>query len=249
MDERGWGPDRHLPEDHSWARELLGPYVLGALDLEEEKAVGWHIAWCAACQKEERGLRETHERLSAASIAASSAPSYLKAHVFSALPARDGSEAPAEVQRGSFRFTWRVGRMMMVATMVFLMVALPAMAFSAGLLDQGTTVALKPTKLAPGAGGGIEMQGSGPNRQANLEVWGLPQGDKDDHYELWFSNEGKRISAGTFKVDPKGQAKLSGAVPESPDGYQRVDVTLEKPSDTPDFSSAKAVLNGDLPKP
>src|ERR671933_593230 len=94
MDERGWGPDRHLPEDHSWARELLGPYVLGALDLEEEKAVGWHIAWCAACQKEERGLRETHERLSAASIAASSAPSYLKAHVFSALPARDGSEAP-----------------------------------------------------------------------------------------------------------------------------------------------------------
>jgi Anti-sigma-K factor rskA, C-terminal/Putative zinc-finger len=247
MDERGWGPDRHLPEDHSWARELLGPYVLGALDLEEEKAVGWHIAWCAACQKEERGLRETHERLSAASIAASSAPSYLKAHVFSALPARDGSETPAEVQRGSFRFTWRVGRMMMVATMVFLMVALPAMAFSAGLLDQGTTVALKPTELAPGAGGGIEMQGSGPNAQANLEVWGLRKTEQDEHYELWFSNQGKRISAGTFKVDPKGQAKLSGAVPELPGGYQRADVTLEKSSEKPDFSSAKAVLSGDLP--
>jgi hypothetical protein len=139
--------------------------------------------------------------------------------------------------------------MMMVATMVFLMVALPAMAFSSGLLDQGTTVALKPTKLAPEAGGGIEMQGSGgPNAQADLEVWGLPQGDKDEHYELWFSNEGKRISAGTFKVDPKGQAKLSGAVPESPGGYQRVDVTLEKSSEKPDFSSAKAVLSGDLPK-
>ena len=92
------------------------------------------------------------------------------------------------------------------------------------------------------------MQGSGPNAQANLEVWGLRKSEQDEYYELWFSNEAKRISAGTFKVDPKGQAKLSGAVPESPDGYQRVDVTLEKSSEKPDFSSAKAVLSGDLPK-
>ncbi|MBV9453708.1 MAG: anti-sigma factor [Rubrobacter sp.] len=246
MDKRGLGPDGHLPEDHSWAWELLGPYVLGGLDLEEEKRVGWHIAWCAACQEEERGLRETHERLSAASIAAASAPSYLKAHVFSALPARDGSETPSEVRRASFRFTWRVGRMMMVAAMVFLMVALPAMAFSSGLLDQGTTVALKPTELASGAGGGVDVQGSGRNVQANLDVWGLPPTGQDEYYELWFSNDGKRVSAGTFKVDPKGQAKLYGNVPELPSSYKHVDVTLEKPSEEPGSSSAKAMLNGDL---
>src|SRR5215210_1004097 len=239
MDDRGWGPDRHLREDHSWARELLGPYVLGALDLEEEKAVGWHIAWCAACQEEERGLRETHERLSAASIAAASAPSYLKAHVFSALPARDGSETPAEAQQGSFRFTWRVGRMMMVATMVFLMVALPAMAFSSGYFDQAKTVALKPTELASGAGGGVEVRGSGPNVQTNLEVWGLPRSGPDEYYQLWLSNDEKRVSAGTFKVDPKGQAKLSGGVPDLAGGYQHVDITLEKPSEEPSSSSAK----------
>ena len=248
MDERGWGPDEHLPEDHSWARELLGPYVLGALELEEEKAVGWHIAWCAACQEEERGLRKTHERLSAASIAAASAPSYLKAHVFSALPTHDGSETPTEVQRGSFRFTWRVGRMMMVAAMVFLMVALPAMAFSSGYFDQAKTVALKPTELASGAGGGVKVQGSGPNVQTNLEVWGLARTEPDKYYELWFSNDEKRVSAGTFKVDPKGQAKLSGGVPDLPGGYKHVDITLEKLSEEPDSSSAKAMLSGDLPK-
>jgi len=92
------------------------------------------------------------------------------------------------------------------------------------------------------------MQGSGPNAQANLEVWGLPKTDPEEYYELWFSNEGKRVSAGTFKVDPKGQAKHSGGVPDLPGGYQHVDVTLEKSSEKPDFSSAKAVLNGDLPK-
>ena len=246
MDERGWGPDEHLPEDHSWARELLGPYVLGALDLEEEKAVGWHIAWCAACQEEERGLRETHERLSAASIAAASAPSYLKAHVFSALPAHDGSETPTEVQRGSFRFTWRVGRMMMVAAMVFLMVALPAMAFSSGYFDQAKTVALKPTELASGAGGGVKVQGSGPNVQTNLEVWGLPQTGPDRYYALWFSNDEKRISAGTFTVDPDGRGKLSGSVPDLGSDYGRVSVTLEKSSEEPRVSSAKEVLSGTL---
>jgi hypothetical protein len=248
MDKRGWGPDGNLPEDHSWARELLGPYVLGALDLEEDKRVGWHIAWCATCQAEERGLRETHERLSAASIAATSAPSYLKAHVFAALPASDRSETPIEARRGSFRFTWRVGRMTMVAAMVFLMVALPAMAFSSGLLDQGTTVTLKPTDLSSGAGGGVDLQGAGRNAQTNLEVWGLPPNEANEYYELWFSDDGKRVSAGTFKVDPKGQAKLSGVVPELPSGYKRVDVTLEKSSERPDASSAKAVLSGDLPR-
>ena len=91
------------------------------------------------------------------------------------------------------------------------------------------------------------MQGSGPNAQANVEVWGLDQTKRDEYYALWFSNEGKRISAGTFKVDPKGQAKFSGAVPDLPGGYRRVDVTLEKSSEKPDFSSAKAVLSGDLP--
>jgi hypothetical protein len=249
MDERGWGPDRHLPEDHSWARELLGPYVLGSLDLEEEKAVGWHIAWCAACQEEERGLRETHERLSAASIAATSAPSYLKAHVFSALPARDGSETRAEVERGSFQFTWRVGRMMMVAAMVFLMVALPAVAFSAGFLDQPNMVALKPTAYAPAAGGGVTVQGTGPNVEANLDVWGLPPTGPDEYYELGFSNDGKRVSAGTFRVDPNGKAKFSGGVPDLPGGYQHVDITLNKSSEGPGSSSEKGVLTGDLPKP
>ena len=62
---------------HPWARELLGPFVIGALDLEEESAVEQHVAGCADCQEEERALRETHERLVGAFTAATSAPPHL----------------------------------------------------------------------------------------------------------------------------------------------------------------------------
>jgi hypothetical protein len=92
------------------------------------------------------------------------------------------------------------------------------------------------------------VQGSGPNVQTNLEVWGLPRTGPDEYYELWFSNDGKRVSAGSFKVDAKEQAKLSGGMPDLAGGYQHVDITLEKLSEEPDSNSAKVMLNGDLPK-
>ena len=38
--------------EHVWARELLGSYVLGGLDPEEEKAVKRHLDVCTACQDE-----------------------------------------------------------------------------------------------------------------------------------------------------------------------------------------------------
>ena len=76
-------------------RELLGPYVMGALDLEEERAVRLHLTRCAACRDEERGLRETHERLAGVSIAASFAPPDLKPRVLDAVAQGGGHEPGA----------------------------------------------------------------------------------------------------------------------------------------------------------
>ena len=50
----------HTLEEHLWARGLLGPYVLVNLEPDEERVLKQHVAGCAACQDEERGLRETH---------------------------------------------------------------------------------------------------------------------------------------------------------------------------------------------
>lgn len=249
MGERGQDPREDLRGEHPWAKELLGPYVLGALDLEEEREVGRHIAECAACQEEERGLRETHERLVGFSVAVSSAPPHLKEQVLAALPPHDRSGMPTGATRNPSWFTSRVGRLMVAAAIVLLMAALPAVAYSSGFFDRVRTSTLAPTGLAPEAGGGLTVRGSGPNVEANLEVWGLPRAGPDEYYELWFGKNGGRVSAGTFAVDPEGHGKLSGSVPQLEGDYQSIDVTLEKLPEEPRMSSAQIVLQGDLREP
>jgi hypothetical protein len=249
MNERRRDPNGHPPEEHSRARELLGPYVLGDLEPGEEWVVQRHVAECAACRDEERGLRETHEQLAGASIAASSVPLYLKERVLSALPARDGSVTPINARRRSFWFIPRVNRAVMAATMVLLIVVLPAVATSSGLFDHARMATLTPTEPASRAGGELEVQGSSPNVEANLEVWDLPQPGPNGYYELWFSNDGARVSAGTFTVNPDGRSELSGSVPRPAGDYQRVDITLEELAEEPRSDSAKVVLSGRLPEP
>jgi anti-sigma factor RsiW len=73
-----------------WVLKLLGPCVLGALNQEGEQEVERHLAGCLACRQEERGLRDTHERLAVVSIAVSSKPPDLKARILGALPSRGG---------------------------------------------------------------------------------------------------------------------------------------------------------------
>jgi Anti-sigma-K factor rskA, C-terminal/Putative zinc-finger len=250
MGERCQDPRGNLRGRHAWAWELLGPYVLGALDSKEEGAVERHVAECATCQEEERGLREAHEQLAGVSVAASTAPLHLKARVLAELPPQGDGETPTVAARSPFRFTPRMG-WLMAAAMVLLVVVLPAAAYSSGFFDQTRTATLAPTELAPGAGGGLEVRGSGPNVETSLEVWGLPQTGPDEYYELWFGNKDEkgRVGAATFTVDPEGGGKLSGSVPELVGTYQRIDVTLERFPEEPRIGSAKAVLSGDLGQP
>lgn len=243
------GDPREPREEHAWARELLGPYVLGALDPEEERTLVRHLAGCAVCRDEERGLRETHERLAGASIAASSAPPDLKARVLGALPRPGGSREATSggTARGILRGTLHARRAVAVAAAVLLFPAVLVVAYAMGLFDRtAETAALAPTELAPEAGGELEVRGSGPNKEAILEVWGLPETGPNEYYELWFGKEGGRVSAGTFAVDDRGRGELSASCPEVAGGYQRAGITLEQFPKEPRMDSARVVLRGDL---
>jgi anti-sigma factor RsiW len=89
-------PNGDPRKEHARAWESLGPYVIGALDPEEEQMVERHLARCAVCWQEERGLRETHERLAGVSTVFSSTPPDLKTRVLDALPQRgEGREVTA----------------------------------------------------------------------------------------------------------------------------------------------------------
>ncbi len=229
-------PDRGPREGHAWASDLLGPYVLGALDPEEEKAVERHLEMCAACRDEERDLRETHQRLAGASIAASSAPPELKARVLDGLSLRDGGGT----SRGSLRGA-------LAAVAVLLLFGVATVMYSLGLFGRtAETAALAPTELAPGAGGEIELRGTGSDTRARMEVWGLAETGPNEYYELWLGREEGRISAGTFTVDDGGRGEVSALCPEVVGGYERAGITLERFPEEPRMDSATVVLRGDL---
>jgi hypothetical protein len=242
-------PNGDPREEHAWTRELLGPYVIGTLDPEEERAVERHLTGCVACRKEERELRETHERLAGASIAASSAPPALKARILGALPQRGRSwgATSAETARDGRDLLSPARRVVVAAVLLLLLPARLVMAYSVGAFDRPEmTAALAPTELAPGAGGELEVRGSDSEVEANLEVWGLPETGPDEYYELWFGKEGGRVSAGTFVVDERGRGELSASCPEVAGGYQRAGITLEQFPEEPRIDSARVVLRGDL---
>ena len=227
--------------DHRETQGLLGPYVLGALEPGEERTVERHLEACAGCRKEERGLRETHERLAGAAIAGGAAPPHLKDRVLAALPPQEGQALPVAESD-------RTRRLRLVAPVAAaLLVAAALAAYFGGIFGAAETAALEPTGLAPGAGGEVEIERAPAATEAELEVWGLPQTGPNEYYELWFGREEGRVSAGTFTVDDEGRGRLSTTCPKVAAGdYHRVGVTLERFPEEPRRDSAKVVLGGEL---
>ena len=218
--------------EHLEARDLLGPYVMGALEPEEERRVEEHLERCASCREEVRDLRLAHERLVDLAHASEAPPPELKDRVMTGIPRRETRRIP----------------LVAAAAAVLLVLTVLGVLYSSGFFDRGevASATLESTDLAPGAGGELQVREDDPNAQAELEVWGLPRPGRDEYYELWFGEEGGRMSAGTFTVDNRGRETLYMSVPEDASHYQQVGITLEKFPKEPRMSSAKAVLRGEL---
>ena len=217
--------------EHLRMQHLLGPYVLGDLTPEERREVEVHLDACVGCRKEADGLRLAHERLADLAGVTESPPSALEERVLARMPRRAGrSRLPLAV----------------VAAVLAVLVVL----YSAGVFEREAVASatLKPTELAPEAGGELRVVKRNPNAQARLEVWGMPRPGKNEYYELWFREEEGRVSAGTFTVDADGRTTLYMSVPEEASGYGQVGITLEKYPEEPRMSSAKVVLGGEIQK-
>ena len=221
--------------EHLEIRDLLGPYVLGSLDPEEELKVEGHMRQCAACRSEEQDLRTTHERISELAGIHEAPPPGIKANLMSGLPDR---ERRRERRRAPI----------FAAAAVLVALSLVAIFSSSGLFgrDAMASATLEPTEYAPQGGGELRVREEDPNARATLEVWNLPECGKDQYYELWFGEEDGRVSAGTFKVDEAGRETLQMSVPGSAGNYDQVGITLEEFPKEPRMSAAKPVLVGKL---
>lgn len=228
--------------EHPETRNLLGPYVMGALGAQEERMVEEHLERCAGCREETQDLRLAHERLKDLAYATETPPSGLKDRVVAGM-------SHGMPQREPRRWVppWAA------VAAVLCVLALLGVVFASGVsglfAPETATTTLQPTELAPGAGGELRIESSSANTQAELEAWDLPPLEEGEYYELWFGKENGRVSAGTFTVDERGRVTCYVTVPaETVGGYQRVGITREKFPVEPRMDDAKVVLGGELRK-
>jgi hypothetical protein len=218
--------------EHSRIRDLLGPYVAGFLEPEEEREVEEHLERCSRCGEEVLDLRLAHERLTDLAGVTQTPPSGLKERVMDGMPRRETRMVPLAT----------------AAAAVLVVLAVVGALYAFGIFGREAiaSATLEPTDLAPRAGGELSLREDDPNALAELEVWGLPRPGEHEYYELWFGTEEGRMSAGTFTVDADGRDTVYMSVPEEAREYERVGITLEKFPREPRMSSAKVVLGGEL---
>jgi anti-sigma-K factor RskA len=212
--------------------ELLGPYLLGELSVEEEHELERHLEECSRCRGELARARQIHDLLR--ELAAGGPSPELKDRVL----AQVGGGTPARSRGG-----WRLW----VPAAALLVVAL----LGAGLLwtitrDSSEGIPLTATVPASDGGGEISGEVVGGNLQIELAVWDLPELRKDEYYELWYAKKGGgRISCGTFRAQQGDQTTVNLTAPASAVSYPEIEVTRE-PDDGDPSSSGDKVLVGDL---
>jgi anti-sigma-K factor RskA len=212
--------------------ELLGPFLLGDLSVEEERELERHLEGCSGCRGELARARQTHGLLR--ELAAGGPPPALKDRVL----ARARGEIPARS---------RVGWRLWVPAAALLTIAV----LGAGLLwaftqESSEGIPLTATVAASHGGGEVSGEVDRGNLQIELVVWDLPELRKDEYYELWYAKEdGGRISCGTFRAQPGGQTTVNLTAPVGATSYPKIEVTRE-PDDGDPGSSGEKVLVGDL---
>ena len=80
--------------EHLQLRDLLGPYVMGALGPEEERKVEEHLESCLSCREEVSDLRLAHERLTDLVNMEERPPRELKDRIMTRMPRRETRWVP-----------------------------------------------------------------------------------------------------------------------------------------------------------
>ena len=244
-------------------RELLGGYVLDALDPDERELVRHHIQSCEACAREHAELATIPVLLDAAESADAvplRPPARLEEAVLDRFArerrgvasARTDDEpvdtAPARPRRP----TWRRWLAPVAAAVSCAVIAAGAVA----VLTGGDSADDGPAAERPRAYE-VAMTGAGPLRQASgkarlypgatgtgvhLTVTGLDPRAYD--YELWcVRDDGWKMSAGTFRVDENGHADIELTTAAKPSEYDALTIEA-RPAGGGDRAEGPRVLVG-----
>jgi anti-sigma-K factor RskA len=200
-----------VSNEHSFLRENIPAYAVGALDAEEAAALDAHLKTCKACQAELAAYRLLSDDLLAATPPQEPSAA-LRKRLQSQLP----SARPAE-RKERPRFVWSFNQLAMGLALLLLF-AINAFSFvqmralqgqQSNLLHQlqnsQAAVAMlsypgtQSLPIHEGNIGGTVLVDKDRNSVA-LIVWNLPQLNTQQTYQIWLIEpSGHRVSAGLFR--------------------------------------------------
>lgn len=216
-------------------RELLGGHVLDALEPAEDAAVRAHLAECAACAQEAERLAPVPLLLDLAgpAEAAHEPPPPALEDTILARHAREHRSTPRVRWRmPRLRWPWRLPRRagLAVAGAVAAAAIGVAVATLAGVGDDAAPpvyrAQLHGLVAEPGARAQAVLTERPVGTTVRLRVHGLEPGRT---YELWcVSDDGARITAGTFRAGRDGGARVQLTSAAELDEYRHLRVSEER---------------------
>jgi anti-sigma-K factor RskA len=213
--------------------ELLGPYLLDELSVEEERELERHLEECHDCRHELDRLRRTHDLLR--QLATHEPPTELEDQVL----AQVRGEMPTRSSGG-----WWLWASAAAVLLLFAVLGIGILREITG--DPSTSVPLTATTVAPAAGGQVRVVQEGENVRVELEVWKMPDLEMDEYYEMWYyAEDGDRISCGSFRTGPEGRTTVNLTAPATATDYPEIEITRE-PDDGNPQASGEEVLEGEF---
>lgn len=232
---------------HESVKELIAPYILGAVSGTEERQIRAHILTCDECMSQAESFAFVSAALPFAADPVPLPPGFTDRVMARAREARP-AVAP---QAGPGRVAWyrRVGGFQAVALPALLVVAL---ILGATLLNEHRSLDQRQKVLAAllhHDKDGMELQGSVgavakviPTSNGSIFVAaGLRKAPDEHTYQLWLIKNGSPVSAGTFDIKD-GIAVLEST--RSLDGFDKAAVTIE-PAGGSEQPTTRPVISSD----
>jgi hypothetical protein len=225
--------------------QLIGGYVLGALDPAEMEEMRGHVAACPHCGPEADRLAALPgllDRIEPADVP----PPVLSAEVEEAVLDRFARERGAR-SRPRRRLLRRRPLAALAGAAAALLAALLLISQLEGNdhQDAYASVALGGVASAEEAKASAQLDAVPAGTRIRLHAHGLPRTPKPE-YEVWcIRADGRWVSGGTFRADSDGEAEAELTAAVEPGDYHTMVVT-QRPPGAGEGARGEAVLRGAL---
>ncbi len=227
-----------MERTHDELKTLMAPFALGALTPEEERVVRGHVLSCKECQRDAESMRAAVALLTE-TVAPVQLPAGLTERIMAA--ARQDARSPAAApvrQSMSLGRRWLSGAL---AGGLAVVVALGLLTFNLVRTQSQLDDSRAALTALVGGRGGFALSGSGravaslvPGDSGAIFVAaGFHHAPEGKTYQVWLSENGRMVSAGTFDggeltvlhVDKSVSRANAAAVTIEPDGGSRAPTT------------------------